>query len=388
VSVTVELDRAVESVRPASGFIHSLSASAPPTPLVAPLSPRLWRSDLTRAPLARVLALGARYEVVLSDLWGYPLENWRGRGPPWRDLRRWERFVRAVARAQRVIALALAARGRALFWDVWNEPNTGEYFDGGRRRFLRVYEVAARALRAELGGATIVGGPSTNVYDRGWIDALVRCCDPSFLSWHENLDPGAPISSIAEHLRDARAGPARGREIHVNESVGVGDQYRPGEILGYLAALERGADYSARSCWGAANCRPQALDGLLAPGFVPRSSWWAYRWYAAGADERVEARADDARVAVLASGDERPEVLIARVDREGGPPMDVEATFRGLDLDEARATVERLPDSGEAPLARPERLAAEDVHIEDGEAHVRVPSLRAHEAARVTVASP
>jgi xylan 1,4-beta-xylosidase len=387
VRVTAQLDRRVTGVHPASGFIHSLTATVPPTPLVAPLRPRLWRSDLRRAPSARVVQLGARYEVVLSDLWGYPLDNWRGHGPPWRDLRAWGRFVRGVARSQRATGLALAARGRPLFWDVWNEPNTSEYFDGGRRRYMRVYAVAARALRAELGPGTLIGGPSTNVYDRGWLDALVRCCNPGFVSWHENLDPATPISTIADHLRDARAGPARGREIHVNESVGVGDQYRPGEILGYLAELERGADYTARSCWSEANCRPQALDGLLAPDGKPRSAWWAYRWYAAGNEARVESRTKDSRVAVLASGGEHPAVLLGRVDRQAGPPIDVEVAFRALDFDGARAGVERLPDSGEAALVRPERLSSRDVQVEDGEARVRVRGLRAHEAARVTLTS-
>jgi xylan 1,4-beta-xylosidase len=378
VSVTVQLDRRIEDVHPASGFIHSMSATEPPNGLVAPLRPRLWRSDLRRAPPGRVLALGARYEVVLSDLWGYPLNDWHGRGPPWRDLGRWERFVRAVARAN---------RGRPLIWDVWNEPNSPQYFGGGRENLVRVFEVAFRALREELGPETVIGGPSISTYDPVWLEDLVRCCDPSFLSWHENLDPGAPISSIAEHLRDARAGPARGREIQVNESVGLADQYRPGEILGYLAALERGADYTARSCWGEKNCTPQSLDGLLAPGFVPRAAWWAYRWYAAGADARVEARAGDPRVAVLASGGERPQALIGRVDREAGPPVDVDVAIEGLDLDEALATVERLPDSGVAPLLRPQRLPAKGLEVEDGTTHVLVRGLRAHEAARVTITS-
>ncbi len=97
-TVTVQTGDVVQTRGSMNGFLHSLSATEPRDALVAPLAPRLWRSDLTRASPERARALGARYLVVLSDLWGYPKDGWNGRGPPWANLRRWERFVRATAR--------------------------------------------------------------------------------------------------------------------------------------------------------------------------------------------------------------------------------------------------------------------------------------------------
>ena len=155
----VRLDAPVERPR-VSGFLHGLSDTEPPDRLVAPLRPALWRSNLERAPLERVKRLGARYSVALSGLWGYPMEGWRGRGPPWERPREWERFVRGLARS---------LRRESLIWEVWNEPDVREFWDGGRQRFLRHYALSERILREELGPGAVIGGPSISRYSRSWL---------------------------------------------------------------------------------------------------------------------------------------------------------------------------------------------------------------------------
>ena len=249
-----------------NGFIHSLSATEPADELVRPLAPRLWRSDLAPRPLDRALALGARYQLVLSDLWGYPSGNWNGRGPPWADLAAWERFVRRVAREH---------EGKAISWDIWNEPNGAAFWSGGRERFFRTYSVANRVLREELGDDVEIVGPSVSRYSPRWIDAflghcLAARCRIAALAWHENLRPEDPLEGIAAHLSDARsrvlADPRYAelgmRQIHVNEYTGAVDRYLPGEAVAYLSQLEAGdADLAALSCWTAEDCAPSGLGG-------------------------------------------------------------------------------------------------------------------------------
>ena len=59
---------------------------------------------------------------------------------------------------------ARAQRGRPLMWDIWNEPDVRDFWRGGRRRLIRTYVVAARALREELGPGVVIGGPSISRY--------------------------------------------------------------------------------------------------------------------------------------------------------------------------------------------------------------------------------
>ncbi|MBN1528763.1 MAG: hypothetical protein JW895_06850 [Thermoleophilaceae bacterium] len=403
VNVSADLG-AAETVASMSGLLHGVAGPAPPESAVEPLRPQVWRSIPPRVPYARAAEVGARYQLVLSDLWGYPPTGWEGRGPPWRDLAAWERLVRTTARSM---------RGRRVEWDVWNEPDNPAFFTGTREQFLRLYEVAARALVDELGEGAVIGGPSTARARPEWLVGLLRHCRRAgcrvgFLSFHENLDPDQPIPPIQDHVRAARELIARypdlslGR-VQVNESVGPADQYRPGEILGYLHHMEAGgADAAVRSCWpavdGADQCSNGTLDGLLTPDGQPRTAWWAYRLYAEGVGTRVRATSSSETVAVLASRRSvagAAQVLLARHDRapDGSPSLSVEVTLRGLRpaLGGARhaiVSIQQLTDTGERAVAAPPVVVRRRIAVEDGDLTLRVPSLGLHQALAVRIFAP
>ena len=395
VTVTVALDERVRTRGSMNGFIHSLDTTLPAEERVAPLAPRLWRSDAMRAPIDRATAFGAQYQLVLSDLWGYPQSDWSGRGPPWRDLAAWEQFVRHTARAY---------RDRPVTWDIWNEPNDPGFWSGGQRRFFEVYSLANRVLREELGPDVEIAGPSVSRYAPKWLTAFLdHCvaerCRVGFLSWHENPEPADRLDSISAHLTDGRRrfleGPRYAglglREIHINEYVGRSDRHRPGEAVSYLQELESGgADRAAHSCWSREDCAPAGLDGLLTPGGAPRAVWWAHRWYADGAGSRVRAESRDSAVAVLASaGDGRARVLLGHAPRRGaGAPAAAPRKRVALRLSgsepQVRVRAERVAAAGEAPM-KPSVVLDRELDPEGGELVVYLPPLAAHEAMQVIV---
>ncbi len=393
-TVTVSVDRPVRTRGSMNGFIHALGATQPADEQVAPLAPRLWRSEPSRAPIERATALGARYQLVLSDLWGYPQSGWNGRGPPWRNLPGWERFVRDTARTY---------RGQPVSWDIWNEPNDPGFWSGGRQRFFEVYSRANRVLRSELGPHVEIAGPSTSRYAPVWLtEFLGRClaarCRVSALSWHENLDADDPLHSISAHLADGRRrflaqpryAPLGLREIHINEFVGRSDRNLPGEAVAYLEQLEGGgADRAARSCWTHEDCSATGLDGLLeAASGMPRASWWVHRWYAEGADSRVEARSRGGDVFALASASGgRAQVLIGRASSRRGsssPSIRVAVRVRGSTAGEMRVRAERVVPAGEAAVPRPAFVLDRRVRSEGGGVAVVLP-LPASAAMRVTL---
>jgi hypothetical protein len=324
----VDVDFAqVRHVRSQVGFLHGLGETRPPDDMVAPLSPRYWRGDLTSAAYDRAEAFGARYIVVLSDLWGYPGANWYGRRPPWEDLAAWGAFVRRTARAH---------PDPALVWDVWNEPDHAYFWNGTREQLYETYRVAYQALRRELGPRAVISGPSVSAFRWNWLVGLLEYCrfedcEVNALSWHELPGVGHGIDRISAHLARARSELLRNpayvviglRALDVNETVGAGDGLYPGEQLAYLAELEQGrATAAARACWpdpiGTDTCGMKTLDGLLTPDLRPRATWWATTWYARSVAHRVRATVLGAGLAALAtrrgSPKGRAEVILGAYD--------------------------------------------------------------------------
>lgn len=432
-TVSVRLDEPVQTRGSMNGFLHSLGPTTPADDRIAPLQPRLWRSDLRRAPLDRAERFGALYHVVISDFWGYPKDNWYGRRPPWEDLKGWRAMVRDLARRY---------RGRNVVWDIWNEPNGPNFWAGGQQRFFRVYSEANRVLREELGPDVEIAGPSIDKYSPEYLLRFLdycrrKRCRVSILVWHELLEPYQPMRSIIEHLVEARAGFVQNprfrslglREIHINEYMGLSDRYFPAETVSYLEALERGsANRAARSCWTEPECLPAELTGTLAPDGTPRSAWWVHRWYAEGAAARVASTSSTDTVAALASAaGGSAQVLLGHVPLRAGAPAaprpgstgagtsaqsgtraasPAEAATDGGSDDAApsrvrleltglpqslraagrlRVVARRVPSVGARPVPRPRTDLDEVVEVRRGGLGVTLPPLGAHEALQVTV---
>ena len=124
------------------GFLHGIGQTAPPDNMIRPLRPALWRGTPSSAPFERVHSYGAQYVLVLSDLWGYPV-NGLPHGVPYEHPKQWIDFVRRVA---------TSFRGQDVVFDVWNEPSGGTIND-----WLSVYGAAYTAIKAVDPRAQLVG---------------------------------------------------------------------------------------------------------------------------------------------------------------------------------------------------------------------------------------
>jgi polysaccharide biosynthesis protein PslG len=106
----------------------------------------------------------ARRMQVLVTLWATPgwANGGRGRAVPPTD-------PGAYAR----VAGRLAARydGRVAAWEVWNEPNSRDFFDGDAASYVRLLRPAHAAIEAADPEARVVlGGPSYN--DTSWLERV------------------------------------------------------------------------------------------------------------------------------------------------------------------------------------------------------------------------
>jgi xylan 1,4-beta-xylosidase len=382
--------------RSMNGFLNSIHHANPPFERIRPLQPKLWRSNELRLHGA-IQSWGAKFEGVLSDGWGYPLEgNWK---PPHENMAAWEAFVRRIAEM---------TRGREIYWDIWNEPDTLGSWRGPRDAFFATWIRAAQILRQILGPDTRIGGPSASSFQPAFFEAFLSSClragcEVNFLCWHE-LEPWSDIALVERNVRDARreyVDSPRFRtlklnEIHVNEYVGEVDQYRPAELLAFLFYLERGgADYASRSCWGR-HCEDNSIDGIIDPATrEPRAPWWVHALYAAGCDHRVRSGSDFGHVVVIAqalpAGADRVHALIGYYGHEGAtaPRLAVEIRLSGLSHvakgRRVRIKAMRIPDAGARTVTALPIVRDLALDVVDDQVSFSLDGLAVHEACAIRV---
>jgi xylan 1,4-beta-xylosidase len=398
---TVDFARPVHGQPSMVGLLHGIATTSPPDALVDPLRPALWRGIPQTVAFGRAVGAGATPMVVLSDAWGYPGTNWHNRGAPYLKTKRWTKFVDAAARK---------AGTATVVWDVWNEPNNAGFWNGTPEQLASTFAIAEHELRAQLGARAIVVGPSLAYYDVRWLRRFLDACLPlgchiDALTWHEFPTQRQPIGTIADHLREARRDfleapryrPLQIGSLIVNEMVSRDDQRRPGELVAYFAALERGgADGAARGCFPLAppsnGCSDDTLDGLLTPSGSVRTtaSWWVTRLYADGVGRRVRTTTTAGALNALGSacpGAGSTATVLLGSGRRSQTTSDWTVRVAGLRrlpcVGAARrlsVAVKALPDVGARSIRSPSTRARQRVSVRNGAATIRIRDVRPHEA--------
>jgi xylan 1,4-beta-xylosidase len=377
----------------ASGFLHGISSSAPPQELVEPLKPRLFRALVQHVGLydelgfyKRAAALGARVHVDLSSCHGCP-EN----GPCPGDNGDWTAWDRAVD----YLINARKQKGYNIDWDIWNEPNLGEYWRRSHEVYLEMWARTVRKIRSDDPKAKIVG-PSICGYDREWLQRFLLWAKsegvlPDIICWHEFDDPRGIPARVAEFRSFLRANGIPLKPISLNEIVGSHHLTKPGPTAMYLWAIEdAGVESAAHSCWedeekGISGCGTDSLAGILVPSTKePRSVWWVYRRYAdlTGTLVRVE---QSKSICGLASVDAKKKQIGLLIGHNGQAKTDARLRFVNLDRvgflsDKVRVSVERIPDVGWKPLQEPEVVHQSVRTLFSNEITIPVPNIGQQDA--------
>ncbi len=400
-NVTVDFGQPATGITSMSGFLHGIDPTKPPDSSVKPLQPKLWRVGRLDV-YDRVIASGAEFQLLVSDLWGYGSNP---KGWPYQNYPAWEAFIRQLAQQN---------KGKKIIWDIWNEPDLkNPFWKGSREQFFETYKRAYKILREELGPSVMIGGPSISTYNKEYLTAFLDYCkanklEVNFLAWHELND--SIILFVDDHVFDAKRNYQQSpfykelklQKIYVNEIVGELAQYQPGEILGYLYNLEYAkADGACRACWdttGAkkvSNCFNNTLTGTVTPNtFEPRASWWTYKAYADGVNSRVLSRSDSDRLVALASKSNpqgKAQVLLGYFDRNYSSATTVTLNLTNLQAlgiqsgQKVSLKLEKIPNNLEGAVQKLAIVKEEQISTGSGSLTYVIPNFNVHEGYLLTV---
>ncbi|MEG4106006.1 GH39 family glycosyl hydrolase [Microcoleus sp. S13_C5] len=400
-NVTVDFGQPATSTISMSGILHGIDTAKPPDSSIKPLQPKLWRAGRLDI-YDRVIASGAEFQLVVSDLWGYGSNP---NGWPYQNYPAWEAFIRQLAQQN---------KGKKIIWDVWNEPDLkNPFWNGSREQFFETYKRAYKILREELGPSAIIGGPSITNYNKGYLTAFLNYCkanklEVNFLAWHELND--TMILFVDDHVIDAKRNFQQSpsykelnlQKIYVNEIVGNLAQYQPGDILGYLYNLEYAkADGACRACWESkgpnkvSNCFNNTLSGMVTPNtFEPRAAWWAYKAYADGVNSRVQSWSNNNRLVALASKSNpqgKAQILLGYFDPNFSSATTVTLSLGNLEQlgiqrgQKITLKLEKIPNNQEVAVPQLVTVKEESLSVGSGSLAYVIPNLNVHEGYLLTV---
>ena len=401
-NITVDFGQSATGITSMSGFLHGIDPTKPPDSSVKPLQPKLWRAGRLDV-YDRVIASGAEFQLLVSDLWGYGSNP---KGWPYQNYPAWEAFIRQLAQQN---------KGKKIIWDIWNEPDLkNPFWKGSREQFFETYKRAYKILREELGPSVMIGGPSISTYNKEYLTAFLDYCkanklEVNFLAWHELND--TIILFVDDHVFDAKRNYQQSpfykelklQKIYVNEIVGELAQYQPGEILGYLYNLEYAkADGACRACWDTtgskkvSNCFNNTLTGTVTPNtFEPRAAWWTYKAYADGVNSRVLSRSDNDRLVALASKSNpegKAQVLLGYFDSNYSSSTTVTLNLTNLQAlgiqngQKFSLKLEKIPNNLEGAVQKLVTIKVENMTVNSGSLTYAIPNLNVHEGYLLTVA--
>lgn len=400
-NVTVDFGQSATGITSMSGFLHGIDPTKPPDSSVKPLQPKLWRVGRLDV-YDRVIASGAEFQLLVSDLWGYGSNP---KGWPYQNYPAWEAFIRQLAQQN---------KGKKIIWDIWNEPDLkNPFWKGSREQFFETYKRAYKILREELGPSAVIGGPSISTYNKEYLTAFLDYCkanklEVNFLAWHELND--TIILFVDDHVFDAKRNYQQSpfykelklQKIYVNEIVGELAQYQPGEILGYLYNLEYAkADGACRACWDTtgskkvSNCFNNTLTGTVVPNtFEPRAAWWTYKAYADGVNSRVLSRSDNDRLVALASKSNpegKAQVLLGYFDRNYSSATTVTLNLANLPAlgiqsgQKVSLKLEKIPNNLEGAVQKLVTVKEEQISAGSGSLTYTIPNFNVHEGYLLTI---
>lgn len=162
----------------------------------------------------------------------------------------------------------------------FNEPDA-IWFNNNFSKFLEAWEYVFKLIKKELPNMKIAGPNFANFNEFLMDDFMTYCklhsCIPDIITWHELNDSFffKFEDNIATYRQIERKLGISRKEIIINEYGRFTDLGVPGQLIKWIAKLERARVYGGLAFWHIAG----NFDDLVVENQKPNGAWWLYKWY-------------------------------------------------------------------------------------------------------------
>jgi hypothetical protein len=403
------------------GFLYGVSqdGTQPPDQFVQPLGITAmragghatptggWIADgyaygtSTKAQVAEVIAQAkrftagsyhAQYQVLLSDIYGADGSQPSDTTWPCTD----DNCANYVTFLDDVVG-AIQASGVTVTYDIWNEPDTSEFWAPGvdTTQYFEMWDTAYNTIKSLAPSALTVGpdfaaDPEQNPTE--WSEFLAHVASagtaPSEISDHLEGDGDDPVAVSAAIDSDLSANDVSARPLSANEFLPENDQ-TAGQTAWYLARFaQSGYTNAMRGNWASCCVNPY-LAGTIAAngngGYSYTGQWWAFRTYADLTGSLVSTDDEVGTTAISAAENSSLRRAVAVLGDENGYTGAASVTFSGLSSvswlannGNVNVTVYRIPD--QSTLNSPEVVDNQIVSASSGSITVPVDFESSHDA--------
>jgi len=389
------------------GFLYGVSqdGTAPPDQFAQPLGITAmragghatptggWIADgytygtSTKAQVAEVIAQAkrftagsyhAQYQVLLSDIYG--ADGSQPSNTTWPCTA--GNCANFVTFLDDVVG-AIQASGVTVTYDLWNEPDTSEFWAPGvvTTQYFEMWDTADNTIKSLAPSALTVGpdfaaDPAQNPTEWSKFLAHVKSAGtaPSEISNHLEGDGDDPVAVATSIDGDLSTAGISSRPLSANEFLPENDQ-TAGQTAWYLARFaQSGYANAARGNWASCCVNPYLAGTIVSNGnggYSYTGQWWTFRAYADLTGSRVSTSGEVGNTAISASEDSSRRRAVALVGDIGGYTGAASVTFTGLssaswlaNAGNVNVTVYRIPD--QSPLNSPDVVTKEIVSASSG----------------------
>jgi hypothetical protein len=341
----------------------------------------------TKAQVAEVIAQAkrftaspyhAQYQVLLSDIYGADGSQPSDTTWPCTD----DNCANYVTFLDDVVG-AIQASGVTVTYDIWNEPDTSEFWAPGvdTTQYFEMWDTAYNTIKSLAPSALTVGpdfaaDPAQNATEWSGFLAHVKSAGtaPSEISDHLEGDGDDPVAVAQSIDSDLTANDISARPLSANEFLPENDQ-TAGQTAWYLARFaQSGYANAARGNWSSCCVNPYLAGTIVSNGnggYSYTGQWWAFRTYADLTGSLVSTSGQVGNTAISAAEDSSHRRAVAIVGDADGYTGAASVTFSGLSSvswlandGNVNVTVYRIPD--QSPLNSPDVVTNEIVSASSG----------------------